>query len=62
MSKYVDVEWSAYWHCPKCDGRCDDLEYNIDFSDPTVKIECFELVDKGGDDLEVCGHKYSIRR
>lgn len=62
MIECVEVTWTAHWECPECGEYCDEVNYDIDFSDSIASIECAELVDKGGDDFEVCGHKYSIRR
>ena len=62
MKTHVDVEWIAAWDCPKCGNHCDQNEYNIDFDDGIAVIECQELVDKSGDDFEICGHEYFLRR
>lgn len=62
MSEKIQVEWVANWECPYCETPVDNNDYDIDFSDSSADVTCKELVDKGGDDLEICDHKYTINR
>ena len=61
MSDIANIEWVATWSCPKCKEPCDDADYDIDLDDGLTNVECKELVDKGGLELEACGHEYLLR-
>ena len=60
MSDKVDVEWVAFFTCPKCKKLSTDNDYNISDKKNTFDIKCNHTVfeDKN---TKTCNHEYTIK-
>lgn len=58
----VDAEYEAHWDCPKCDSRTYEYDEGVEEDGDEFIVTCQHEIDKGGEDLEVCNHKYRVRR
>jgi hypothetical protein len=57
----VQAEYEAYWDCPKCAQQTTESDEGVDDDGEVFYVTCPWDVDDD-DELEPCGHEYSVKK